>query len=140
MAGKFMAWDGTIPPMVQQEDRPFREKWFFFYGPMTGPAVLKQLLNRSQMSALPHAMIFGHKILHWGDLPVAIQMGAENAVGGVVCKIVSQDELDWLEGYMTRIFQVDGCMAWLDNHSQVSGFVFVWDGEMSLLSESPQIF
>ncbi|PKY03711.1 hypothetical protein P168DRAFT_305047 [Aspergillus campestris IBT 28561] len=138
MARKFMAWDGTVPPLVKEEDRPFREKWFFFYGPLANPEILIGILNRSEKPELPHAIVFGHEILYWGDLPAAIQKGAENPIDGVVCKIESQEELNRLEAYMTKMFRVDGCMAWRDDHSEVPGFVFIWDADMSLLSETPR--
>ena len=99
-----MAWDGTVPPLVKKGDLPFREKWLFFYGTLANPEILMEALKRSEKPELPHAIIFGHDNLYWGDFPAAIQMRGENPVDGVVCKIESQEELDRLEANMTKNF------------------------------------
>ncbi|RHZ43751.1 gamma-glutamylcyclotransferase family protein [Aspergillus thermomutatus] len=137
MVRKFMRWDGTIPPLVTKEDRPFKEKWFFFYGTLMNPEALARVLNRSEKPELPHAIVFGQKILYLGEYPAAVQGEADHPIDGVVCMIESQEELNRLEAYETKMYRVDGCTAWLDDDTEIWGFLFVWDGDMSLLRESP---
>ena len=132
-----MHWDGTVPPLVNKADRPFKPKWFLFYGTLTNPETLARVLKRSEIPELPHAVAYGHAILYWGDYPAAVQENADDPIEGVVCKIESQEELDRLEAYETKMYRVDGCTAWLDDGTEILGFLFVWDSDMLLLRKSP---
>lgn len=137
MVRKFMRYAGTLKTEDTKEDRPFTEKWFFFYGTLTNPETLMRVLKRSEKPELPHAIVFGREILYWGQYPAAVQGAADHPIDGVVCKIETQEELDRLQAYETKMYQPEGCTAWLDDDTEILGFLFVWDGDTELLSQSP---
>ena len=69
-----------------------------------------------------------------GDYPAAVQ--ENDPIEGVVCRIESQEEIDRLEAYHTKMYRVDGCPAWLDDGTEIWGFLFVWDSDIVFEKES----
>lgn len=133
MAKKFLQLDVVTE---LEEDCPFEQRLFFFYGTLTDPELLTQVLNRSEKPELAHAVIRDHGMSYWGDYPAAVQRNADHPIDGVICKIESDEELELLEAYETDMYRVDTCTAWLDDGTEICGSLFVWDGDESLLRES----
>ena len=136
MARKFLhsggkAWD----PNPNYDHKTFRKTFYFFYGTLMDSGHLAIVLQSPHRPHLYPAKIVGYSCKLWGPYPAL----ADNPTGAVVCgvayEVQSSMEEERLKAHETDNYLPRGCLIKFTDGSQVTGKVFKWNGDNSLLKE-----
>ncbi|OJJ43653.1 hypothetical protein ASPZODRAFT_54451, partial [Penicilliopsis zonata CBS 506.65] len=109
----------------------------FFYGTLMDPHTLARVLGVSSRPELHPATVHGFRAKLWGEYPVLLRdESSAEAIHGMAYPFRSLAELRRLAAYETEMYRIEVGEATTDNNgSMVLAYVFVWDGEESLLRE-----
>ncbi|PYI09169.1 hypothetical protein BO78DRAFT_46599 [Aspergillus sclerotiicarbonarius CBS 121057] len=132
----------TTPTTTEKEpadthDRPdlFWTRCFFFYGMLSDPTTLAEVLRLHDRPALRPAMIMEHGMKLWGEYPALLDGHPEMPIHGVAYEIRSQTEEDRLVEYETDMYRKKGCLIEFKDGSKVPGVTFVWNADPGLLRD-----
>lgn len=129
--------DTTLPqnrPWNKEKDfLPAQDQypvWYFFYGNLADPAVLRRHLGLASEPILWPASIRGGILKTWAGKYRALVDGIETSiVNGHAFEVQARDHEDALRAYETSKYEVVRCMIEIGDH-QISGCTFRFVGEV----------
>ncbi|KAK4151400.1 hypothetical protein C8A00DRAFT_45406 [Chaetomidium leptoderma] len=102
------------------EQRPYvyRPIYYFFYGTLMKPDVLKGVLGLETDPVLRPAKIYGYKIANWGQYKALIDGEPDTEVTGSAYKVRSVEEESKLAYYETNAYALAACEIYFTDHSE----------------------
>ncbi|KAL3477185.1 hypothetical protein BJX99DRAFT_127592 [Aspergillus californicus] len=129
-------YEPKIPP-------PFNDPFaaptgpYFFYGTLSDPAMLRDVLELDSKPELRTASMIGYKCKMWGQYPALVDAPNE-VVHGYVYDVETREHAERLAAYETSNYRVDPCcITYTDGKEPVEcyGNTFMFDGNVQDLSE-----
>lgn len=112
----------------------YQPTYFFLYGSLMDPARLRRVLKLSQNPKFVAANIVGWKIKLWGQYPALITK-VNNVIHGMAYMVETSEQVAMLERYETDMYMLRVTSIQLSDGREVSGKMFVWNANESLLKE-----
>jgi hypothetical protein len=110
-------------------------KPFFFYGSLTDPLLLQEVLQISEPPVLTPAHVVAYKIMLWGQYPALVPQPSEKSiVDGMAYLIETEEQQKMPEHYETDAYRVVGTRITIDG-KVVQGRTFEWAGDKEELEE-----
>ncbi|KAA8652760.1 hypothetical protein EYZ11_013372 [Aspergillus tanneri] len=110
---------------------------YFFYGTLTDPSMIAEILNLEKEPELRPAFILGYKCRMWGQYPALVDAPG-SIVEGAVYLVRTAEDGEKLAAYETRNYCTESCLIrYSDNKgpSQDLGYTFKFAGNPNDLSE-----
>ncbi|KIA75901.1 hypothetical protein HK57_00306 [Aspergillus ustus] len=110
---------------------------YFFYGTLSDPAMLRDVLGLETKPQLRPATLIGYECKLWGQYP-AILDALEKVVHGAVWHVETKEHAERLAEYETDNYQAQPCrIDYTDGNEPVEnyGYVFKFAGDVRDLSE-----
>ncbi|KAL1835485.1 hypothetical protein VTJ49DRAFT_6633 [Mycothermus thermophilus] len=136
----------SIPPnlpaqrSLEQPPTPFQPTWYFFYGSLTNPSWLKEVLSLPSDPTLHPAITVGYEVLQWGHHKVLVDGEPGKVVHGFAFLVERKEDADQLAFYETDNYEVGECeIKFTDKQGgeptgeTVMGAVFMWRGDKDKL-------
>lgn len=112
--------------------------WYFFYGTLTRPSILAEVIGSEEKPVLHRAKIFGYKMMMWGPCPALIRDEGNAVIEGSAFKVENEAEAQCLQRYETSAYAPKSCRIHFENEAEqkdAAGWTFVWHRSLSELSE-----
>lgn len=110
---------------------------YFFYGTLSDPAMLQDVLGLETKPRLRPATILGYECKLWGQYPALLD-APEKVVHGAVYHVETEEHGERLASYETDNYQADPChIEYIDGDQPVDGigYVFKFVGNARDLSD-----
>jgi gamma-glutamylcyclotransferase (GGCT)/AIG2-like uncharacterized protein YtfP len=104
---------------------------YFFYGTLSDPAFLSEVLNLSEKPTLRPAMLMGYTVKLWGPYPALVDGPTGATVEGMVYEVGSEKHGERLAEYETSAYTTAPCrIRFTDGEKpeEVSGTTFKYAG------------
>ncbi|RAL15446.1 gamma-glutamylcyclotransferase family protein [Aspergillus homomorphus CBS 101889] len=127
----------TPKPAPAVDLQAARSGSYFFYGTLTDPAMVAEILGLDEQPKLRPAYIMGYKCKMWGQYP-AILDEPGSAVKGAVYHVRTTQDAEKLAAYETGSYRVESCrIRYTDGEEPADelGYVFEFVGHPSELNE-----
>jgi len=133
MAKKFQHY---IEPAIQPPPTPLKytSRPFFFYGSLTDPLLLQQILHLPPPPTLKPATLLHYKIMLWGQYPALVPGPYNNCISGMTYFIETEEQQKKLEDYETSVYRVRNTRVRIEGED-VLGRTFVWGRGVEELEE-----
>lgn len=115
--------------------RPLNPKWYFFYGTLTNPSQLTQVLRLDEPPPMYPAIVKSYTLASYKSYKVLLDVGTSaDVVRGVAVQIHSEDEEKRLIHYETSVYRSKGVKIWFtaeggEQSEGVIGRTFVFAGD-----------
>ena len=113
--------------------------YYFFYGTLKDPAMLKRILDLPEEEPeLRPAQIIGYALGKWGDYPALVDGEQGQVVSGSAYIVPSEEQAQKLAHYETKAYKVFSCqIQFTDDKSpaEISGKTFIYAGDQKALLE-----
>lgn len=133
MLEKFQAFQADVKPPPGQYiyiPRPF-----FFYGSLTDPSKLQEVLQLPSPPLLKPAKVKSYKIMLWGQYPALVDGPNDSYVDGMAYVVETEQHLQMLKDYETEVYSLTGIRIEMGGKT-VSGRTFEWaEDDLSALTE-----
>jgi hypothetical protein len=96
-------------PKHQAQAVEFKPTWYSFYGSLTNPSWLKEVLDLPSDPTLHNAIVVGYEILPWGPHKVLVEGEPGQVVQGVAFLVETKEYADTLEFYETGNYELGAC-------------------------------
>ncbi|KAJ5371452.1 uncharacterized protein N7496_007544 [Penicillium cataractarum] len=110
---------------------------YFFYGTLSDPSLLSEILDLSKNPELKPAYLVGYRCMMWGQYP-ALMDAPGMIVKGVVYHVCTQEDGEKLATYETNSYRVEACrIRYFDDKepSDNLGYTFKFAGNVNDLEE-----
>ncbi|PLB54856.1 hypothetical protein P170DRAFT_432429 [Aspergillus steynii IBT 23096] len=135
----------TTPPSTYQPPKPPPSADlppaptgpYFFYGTLTDPSMIAEILDLAQELELRPASVLGYKCKMWGHYPALVDEPG-STVEGAVYHVDTVEDGERLAAYETRNYRAESCVVrYADNQgpSQDFGYAFKFVGDPRELTE-----
>lgn len=111
------------------------KEYYFFYGSLMDPKVLRRVLQLDERPVLTPAMIVGYKIKMWGPYPALLHGEETETIRGMVYEVEGTTGRDRLQAYETNRYRIEQCIVDTGDNRTLRGLTFIWDGDVSELKE-----
>lgn len=121
---------------IQWEDKPYRPIFYFFYGTLTKPNILKQVLGLKDEPKLRPAKVFGYALSSWGQYPALIDGSSGTEVAGYAYQVQSVDHEYKLAYYETNAYKLRICKIHFSDDEEpglATGNTFIYAGDAEAL-------
>jgi hypothetical protein len=129
MLEKFQA---NVNPSLNQYG--YIPKPFFFYGSLTDPLRLQEILQLPAPPVLKPARVKSWKIMLWGQYPALADGPNDSYVDGMAYVIDTEQQQKMLEHYETDVYSVEGIRITVEG-KEVPGRTFKWADDLTELTE-----
>lgn len=129
MLEKFRADVEPSPPPYTYTPMPF-----FFYGSLTDPLRLQEVLRLAAPPVLKPASVQCYKIMLWGQIPALVRGSINNHVDGMTFVVETEEQENMLKYYETDAYRIEGTRVSVDGEV-VIGRTFVWASDPTELEE-----
>lgn len=137
MAQKFIQFDGQgLPDNPVLNYREFRPGYYFFYGTLTNPQKLAEVLEIKHQPTLIPAKIIGYSCKHWGQYPALVDGPPDTVVSGMAFYVQTSEEKEKLKYYEGRTYELSPCVIEFQDGARRLGSTFKWVGNPAELSPS----
>lgn len=120
MLEKFRAGiEPSLPPYT------YTPMLFFFYGSLTDPLRLQEVLRLPAPPVLKPATVQCYKIMLWGQYPALVHGPINNHVDGMAFIVETEEQQKMLEYYETDAYHIEGIRISADGNV-VIGRTFMW--------------
>jgi hypothetical protein len=136
MREQFAAWRaaGRPSPTRFPDEEIYTPKPFFFYGTLTDPSKLQEILLLPSPPVLKPARARTYKIMLWGQYPALVD-ALDSYVDGMTCVIETKQHVEMLKEYETEAYALESLRFEVDGE-RVSGKAFLWaESDRSALTE-----
>ncbi|KAM0812047.1 putative gamma-glutamylcyclotransferase [Seiridium cardinale] len=121
---------------MQIEPEPYRPIFYFFYGTLTRPEVLKQVLGIEEEPTLRPAKALGYVLSAWGQYPALIDGDTGTEVCGYAYEVQTVDHEYRLAYYETNAYKLRACKIYFTDGKEpetVTGNTFAYAGDAQAL-------
>jgi hypothetical protein len=129
MLEKFQAY---VKPSLDQY--AYIPKPFFFYGSLTDPLRLQEVLQLPTPPVLKPARVQSYKIMLWGQYPALVDGSNNSYVDGMAYVVETEQQQKMLEHYETDVYSVEGIRITVEG-KEMSGRTFMWTDDPTELME-----
>ncbi|KAK4148802.1 hypothetical protein C8A00DRAFT_19428 [Chaetomidium leptoderma] len=134
---------GAASPPSSPLPHVYEPVYYFFYGTLTKPHILKEVLGLDTEPVLRPAKIHGYGLTNWGQYLALIDGEPGTVVTGFACKVQSAEEEYKLSYYETNAYTLHGCKIHFTARSSgnneeegpVFGNTFLYAGDAQALKE-----
>ncbi|KAI1141979.1 hypothetical protein F5Y05DRAFT_422248 [Hypoxylon sp. FL0543] len=129
-------WKTTA--IASASPRKYAPKTYFFYGTLTRPEILKQVLDLDYEPIMRPAKIVGYSLTKWGDYNALIDGEPGEEVTGMAYEVSSLEHEYKLAYYEANAYELVPCLIdYTDGKqpSQVIGSTFKYPGDAAALKE-----
>lgn len=106
--------------------------WYFFYGTLTKPEILKHILDLQEEPFLRSAKVIGYKLASWGQYKALIDGEPGEEVFGVAYKVETIEHQHKLARYETNAYKLHACQIIFTDGmtpTELSGNTFMYAGD-----------
>lgn len=107
---------------------------FFFYGSLTDPLRLQEVLRLAALPVFQPASVQCYKIMLWGQYPALVRGQINNHVDGMAFVVETEEQENMLKYYETDAYRIEGTRISVDG-KVVIGRTFVWASDPTELEE-----
>ncbi|KAL5351531.1 hypothetical protein ACLOAV_003390 [Pseudogymnoascus australis] len=107
---------------------------FFFYGSLTDPLRLQEVLRLAAPPVLQPASVQCYKIMLWGQYPTLVRGPINNHVDGMAFVVETEEQENMLKYYETDAYRIEGPRVSVAGEV-VIGRTFVWARDPTELEE-----
>ncbi|TRX96985.1 hypothetical protein FHL15_002291 [Xylaria flabelliformis] len=121
---------------VPKLDEPIKPEWYFFYGTLAKPDILKHILDLQEEPLLRPAKIIGYKLASWGQYRALIDGEPSEEVSGFAYEVQTIEHEFKLARYETNAYKLHRCrIRFTDNTEprELSGNTFMYAGDAGAL-------
>ncbi|KAI0115568.1 hypothetical protein GGR51DRAFT_503429 [Nemania sp. FL0031] len=116
---------------------PFRPRsikpiWYFFYGTLTKPEILKHILDLQEEPLLRPAKIIGYTLSSWGQYRALVDGEPGEEVSGFAYEVQTTEHEFKLARYETNAYKLHPChIEFTDKGepAEISGITFMYAGD-----------
>lgn len=111
---------------------------YFFYGTLSDPSFLSEVLGLSEKPTLRPAKLVGYSLKLWGQYPALVDGPTGATVEGMVYEVRSEKHGERLADYETKAYTAAPCLICFTdgkNPDEVSGTTFKYVGNPLDISE-----
>ena len=123
--------------LLQRQEPPpyvYEPIYYFFYGTLMKPEILKDVLGLDTEPVLRNAKIYGYELTHWGQYRALVDGKPGQVVMGRAYIVRSVEEEYKLAYYETDAYTLAPCQIYLDGEEEGrSGKVFIYAGDSQAL-------
>lgn len=119
------------------DDRP-GPRWYFFYGTLTKPHILRHVLDLEEEPQFRPARIVGYELASWGQYPALIDNITGNEVTGQAYLVQTREQEAQLARYETDAYKEYCCIIKFTDDKdpgEVYGNTFMYAGDAEALKE-----
>lgn len=98
---------------------------FFFYGSLTDPPLLQEILQLPTLPVLTPSIIKGYKIMLWGQYPALVASTETDVVHGMSYIVQTATHQKLLKEYETDVYELTAVDIWTDGNV-FPGKTFCW--------------
>jgi gamma-glutamylcyclotransferase (GGCT)/AIG2-like uncharacterized protein YtfP len=120
-------------PMIEEPTKPL---WYFFYGTLTKPEILKHVLSLDEEPLLRPAKVIGYEVSFWGQYLALIDSEPGTEVSGLAYEVQTVEHEYNLARYETNAYKLHRCqIEFTDGQepSKTAGNTFMYAGDMAAL-------
>ncbi|KAK0732464.1 hypothetical protein B0T21DRAFT_412639 [Apiosordaria backusii] len=129
------------PPIPEDLLTAYEPTYFFFYGTLTQPKILKSVLNLPEDSApiLLPASITGYDLANWGQYKALVN--GDSTVLGKAYLVETREHQDRLSYYETNAYEIRSCLIEVEEKPgkgkkrEIYGKTFMYAGDGEALKE-----
>ncbi|KAI0549190.1 hypothetical protein F4679DRAFT_584766 [Xylaria curta] len=121
---------------VPKPDEPIKPAWYFFYGTLTKPEILKHILDLQEEPLLRPAKIIGYKLASWGQHRALADGESGDEVSGFAYEVQTIEHGFKLARYETNAYKLHQCrIRFTDDRElrELSGNTFMYAGDAAAL-------
>ncbi|KAJ8131970.1 hypothetical protein O1611_g1650 [Lasiodiplodia mahajangana] len=110
--------------------------WYFFYGTLTKPEILKHILDLHEEPLMRPAKIIGYALSSWGQYRALIDGEPEEEVSGFAYEVQTTEHEFKLARYETNAYKLHSCrIRFTDDKEpgELSGNTFMYAGDAAAL-------
>lgn len=107
---------------------------FFFYGSLTDPLRLQEILQLPEPPVLKTASVQCYRIMLWGQYPALVHGPINSHVDGMAFVVETEEQEKMLKYYETDAYRIEGVRISVDG-KLMSGRTFVWASDPTELVE-----
>ncbi|KAH8163961.1 hypothetical protein CIB48_g4282 [Xylaria polymorpha] len=133
LAGHNFMDTAVYVPML---DEPFKPVWYFFYGTLAKPEILKHILDLQKEPWLRPAKIIGYELSSWGQYRALVDGEPDAEVSGFAYEVQTTEHEFKLARYETNAYKLHQCrIMFTDNREprELSGNTFMYAGDAAAL-------
>ncbi|KAJ8130171.1 hypothetical protein O1611_g3462 [Lasiodiplodia mahajangana] len=122
-------------PGVHNQPYPI---WYFFYGTLTKPSILRHVLDIEEQPIFRPAKITGYELSSWGQYLALIDGAKDARVTGCAYQVQTLEHDEKLARYETDAYKVHRCMIEFTDGNEpveVYGNTFIYAGDAKALVE-----
>ncbi|KXJ87327.1 hypothetical protein Micbo1qcDRAFT_167686 [Microdochium bolleyi] len=111
-------------------------KWYFFYGTLTNPDMLKHILDLEETPVLRPAVLIGYALTNWGQYKALVNGEPDQPVDGFAYSVQTKDDEAKLARYETSAYEVRACNITFkdaEEPQESRGYTFMYAGDESAL-------
>ncbi|KAF4989728.1 hypothetical protein FDECE_14610 [Fusarium decemcellulare] len=132
-------WVSQIPA-TPPETEPYRYEpvYYFFYGTLVQPDMLKEVLGLTEEPELREAKVVGYSLSAWGQYKALVDGEQGEEVSGRAFQVQSPEHEYKLAYYETSAYELAPCLIQFtdgEEPSQVQGKTFMYAGDAQVLKE-----
>ncbi|KAI1202267.1 hypothetical protein F5X97DRAFT_287120 [Nemania serpens] len=116
--------------------QPIKPIWYFFYGTLTKPEILKHILDLDEEPVLRPAKIIGYELSSWGQYKALVDGEPGTEVSGFAYEVQTVDHEFKLARYETHAYRLHPCrIQFTDGRDprELSGNTFMYAGDAAAL-------
>jgi hypothetical protein len=113
---------------------PYTSFPFFFYGSLTNPAILQEILQLPEPPMLNPPRVPSRKIMLWGQHPALVDAPFGSFVDDMGYVVETEDQTNKLEDYETTAYRLEGIRITIEG-KYFAGRTFMWAGDPEELEE-----
>ncbi|KAI1150027.1 hypothetical protein F4825DRAFT_463669 [Nemania diffusa] len=117
-------------------DEPIKPAWYFFYGTLANPEILKHILDLQEEPLLRPAKIIGYQLSSWGQYRALIDGEPGVEVSGFAYQVQTTEHEFKLARYETNAYKLHPCrIRFTDDREprELSGNTFMYAGDAAAL-------
>ncbi|GFF78032.1 hypothetical protein IFM62136_09716 [Aspergillus lentulus] len=127
------------PPIKPEHTNPFAAPTgpYFFYGTLTDPSMISEILELAEEPKLRPAYIVGYECKMWGQYPALVDSPG-SVVEGAAYHVRTTQDAERLTAYETGNYRAEDCLIRYTDGKEPSedlGYAFKFDGDPHELSE-----
>ncbi len=123
-------------PNIPHKTLPYKPSYYFFYGTLSDPNKLKEILKLPELPELRNAQLVGYSLAWWGQYRALVDGPPGNIVTGSVFLVPSKEDEDRLAYYETDAYEVKPCAISVNDDQEprtATGKTFKYAGDAAAL-------
>ncbi|KAM0248443.1 hypothetical protein ACHAP5_003386 [Fusarium lateritium] len=131
-------WVSSVPVTNVSEPHHYEPLYYFFYGTLAKPDMLKQVLDLPHDPKLRHAKITGYSLSSWGQYKALVDGRTGEEVLGCAYQVQSPEHEYKLAYYETNAYELAPCLIHFTDGNepqQVVGRTFMYAGDAQALKD-----